>query len=275
MLYSKQEIYFLEQNYPIYGIKHCAKKLCRTKSAIRGKVNKLGLKLLPKVDQSFFINNHTKESVIILGLLFADGHINTFSGHNTIEINSLRDDLKIYYPTFKKTGDWYIYFQNRKGRRPQATIRTSNPELCKFLLSMSYGPYNTKSTNIIKNIPEELHRYFYRGLIDGDGCFYMNRKNGNYQFSLAGAFKQDWRYFTILLDHLKIKYSINRRESKTKQKRSDVRITNKTDVIALGNYIYQGYSEDKMGLPRKYHKFMAIKDTSKVHSRTLPILSID
>jgi len=39
--------------------------------------------------------------------------------------------------------------------------------------------YKLKSYNsadkILSKIPNSLHHYFFRGLIDGDGCFYLNK----------------------------------------------------------------------------------------------------
>ena len=138
-------------------------------------------------------------------------------------------------------------------------IHTSNKLLVNFLIKNNYGPHNIKSADrILKNIPSHLYKYWYRGLIDGDGCWYINEKNYNYQFSLAGSYKQDWSYFEHLLNKLKIKYSVQRR-IQNNNKSSCIRITNKHGIIKLGNFIYNNYKIDNIGLKRKYDKYKLIK----------------
>ena len=62
-LWSSSDIMFLFNNYEIKGESYCAKKLNRTKSAIRSKASKLGLKMLKwwtKEDELFLIKNLDK-----------------------------------------------------------------------------------------------------------------------------------------------------------------------------------------------------------------------
>lgn len=106
---------------------------------------------------------------------------------------------------------------------------------------------------IISKIPEELRHYFFRGLVDGDGCFYFNEKNGkikNRQFSITSSYEQDWSYVSDLFDSLNINYSIRR--VKKKSSYSQIRVTKKKDIQVIGDYMYSG---ELFGFPRKLNKF--------------------
>jgi len=297
MKFTQIEINFLKSNYSILGTQRCAKKLNRTTKSVSHKANRLGLELNPntkskiyqksfakrliehpfptrkskrpeqfKVNPNQFINCTIPEAAYILGLLWADGYIRQKDYLNDIKLENIKKDIDVFYPIFLKTGNWRILFRQRKNRQEQGLIRTSNKLLASFLIENNYGPHNIKSADkILELIPNNLHQYWFRGLIDGDGCWYLNIKNSCRQFSLAGSYEQDWSYFENLLDKLDIKYSTQRRIQKRKNKKptksSTVRINNKKDIIKLGNYIYQNYGQDKTGLQRKYNKYLEIKNS--------------
>jgi hypothetical protein len=108
--------------------------------------------------------------------------------------------------------------------------------------------------------------YFLRGVIDGDGCFYINKKTNQTQFSLAGSYNQNWNYFTDILNSLNIKYNIKKSKIKKEgkiHKSSVVRITKRNDIVKLGDFVYVNYEMDKMGLKRKYDKYIITKNLLK------------
>ena len=98
------------------------------------------------------------------------------------------------------------------------------------------------------------------GLSDADGCWYLN-KNKCYQYTISSTFDQDWKHITDIFDYLKIKYSIRRRVQKRKDslntKSSTVVVSNRNDVIKLGEYLY---ADDFIGLRRKYEKYLKFKN---------------
>lgn len=213
-----------------------------------------------KVNHLQFLNIKTPEVAYILGFLWADGWIYK----NRITTQCRKEDLETIKHIFLRTGDWKISDRNTLNRQPQLVIGTGNPIIASFLKENGYlAKSGGDAGQILSKIPDNLKHYWFRGLIDGDGCFYVNEKNRCYQFSVCSTYDQDWTYFVNLCNSLSIRHGIQRRVEVTKlgeeQFHSTVRISNRTDIIKLGDYIYQGYEADKMGFPRKYEKLKLIK----------------
>jgi hypothetical protein len=130
-----------------------------------------------------------------------------------------------------------------------------------FLIENDYDKKSYTSANkILSKIPNEIKHYWFRGLIDGDGCFYhYTPKKGSTlrQFVLTSTYEQDWTYFENLCKELEIKYTIKRIKN-IKSASSVIRITNKKGIKKLGEYIYQNFKKDSIGLIRKFNKFKLI-----------------
>jgi len=284
-LYKEEEIEFLRYYYPRKGRRFCAKALNRSYFSIMSKTRQLKLKLFPgikeklisatrikggiikpfeqyKVNPEQFMFVKTKEAAYILGLLWADGCISDH-GAQEIRLKCLKDDILEVEKIFLKTGDWVIKdVSTQPGRKPTRMIRTCNRPMAEFLIAHNYKPNTTFSAEpIIDLIPDNLKKYWFRGLIDGDGYWGINRYPHRNVFTLSGSFAQDWAYFERLLNTLHIKYTVCRRKEKQRKKNgkqhkhSVVRISNKKDVITLGAYIYEGFEDDNIGLKRKYDKY--------------------
>ena len=104
--------------------------------------------------------------------------------------------------------------------------------------------------------------YFFRGIIDGDGCFYNGK--GLKLFSVTSSIEQDWKYLEDLFNSLNIEYKIRKKEHKNKtgniSHSSLIEVIGINRIIKIGNYIYNGFDLDKIGLKRKYDKYLSIKN---------------
>lgn len=259
--WKEDEIIFLKENYPIYGYQYCADKLNIDLQKIKGRINKLKLRLKDKTDISLFSSIKTKEVAYILGLLWADGNISNNHKNYDITLESTSEDMINIENIIMKTGNWNKY--NIKGR-------LRNNKICKDLICYRIGfkklydifyeyDYKFKSTlapyKVLNSIPEKLKHYFFLGLVDGDGCFYINKKIYTYQFTLASTYEQDWSYMIDLCKKINIsKYRVDLIQRK-KSKSSTFRICRKDDIKIIGEYIYQDYSKNKIGFMRKKEKF--------------------
>lgn len=290
--FTNQEVEFILKNYPSNGIQYCVDVLNKPFKKIKNKISKLrkshGLKLTPELYKKSISNGHPpkkneqyavnpnnfleikkKEVSYLLGLIWADGYVYKGKNQNKIEVSMVSEDLEKIKDIFYDTGKWISYYRYRgNNRKPIMCISTTNKILCSFLIENDYVSKGTSSADkIISKIPSDLKHYWFRGIVDGDGCFYINKKNKCYQFSIASSFEQDWTFVENIFKELNINYSIKRRtqlRNNKINKSSVIRITNKNDIIKFGNYIYNGYSQDKMGLNRKYEKYLEINDAQLI-----------
>lgn len=271
---------FIIANYSIIGLKECAKVLSTTKGKIQTIVTKHKLKVNKKcksiilsnshikkqdehnVNISIFTKNLSKESVYILGLLWADGYIakNIKDKKQKYDINleCVDVDMRYFKTILDNIGTWNYYSRQRDNNKPSTKATTNNRELLEYLTKHNYSNKSVMSPcSIIKTIPNELLKYFLLGVIDGDGCFYFNQKHFLRQFTISGSLNQDWTAFENIFTSLGITYKINRRPN-SKNGSSEIRILNKLNIKKLGDFIYSSISEDKIGLNRKYVKYLSI-----------------
>ncbi len=208
-----------------------------------------------------------KYSAYLLGYIWADGHIVKYKlGNYNIQIYTKESDSENLINMCNATGKWNIYVRNirERSKEKSVTLSTSNKDIYNFLLNHGYGSNSKISADSILNvIPKDLHKYWFRGLICGDGCFYVDAVNKRKAFTLAGPFGQNWDFVINLFNELTInKYYINTKEAK-KGSYSNISVQSYSNIIKLGDYIYDGFELDKIGLQRKYDKFVLIKNMCK------------
>jgi intein/homing endonuclease len=114
-------------------------------------------------------------------------------------------------------------------------IRINDKEIKKFLIENDYDNKSFASPDKILNIiPENIKRYFFRGLVDGDGCFCS--KNRNY-FSITGNINQKWNSIIDLFNSLDVKFSLTKKKRNTGSS-SYITVSSKIDILKIGEYLY-------------------------------------
>lgn len=207
-----------------------------------------------RIDYDLFIKNFTPESVYILGLLWADGHVR--KNTNGIGIECMSTDMEYFCTVFNKTGNYNITHRHRENRQPQTIINFFSLILSNFLKENDYTLKSKGSpTKILEKIPHELQFYFFLGWTDGDGCFYHSKNMEITQFCMCGAYEQDWTALSNLCYELKITYYISNFVT-VKNHRYSRFLISKNDIRKFGNYIYQN---NNFGLSRKRLKYEIIK----------------
>ena len=167
---------------------------------------------------------------------------------------------------FIKVGKWNITYSNNEKRnyRNQIRLDISDSIFKNFLLENDFIEKSFKSPDkIISIIPENNLKYFIRGISDGDGCFYYNKKQYTRQFTIASTYDQDWSYIINILNNIGCRFKIEK-TNKENSKSSIIRITNK-DILKLGHFIY----DDFFGLSRKYEKFKLIEDSYDIKNHKI------
>jgi len=269
---TNSELDFIRQNYQTLGITDCAKKLCRSRSAITSNAKTMGLRLTHehrsnimkrKLDKPFDKRNVNPSAFIIadqitpvnaylLGFIWADGHV-SFKNHTCgIEARFVTDDAPDILPLFQKTGKWNRYTQTPSGCRECTIVKTNNRPFAEFLNGMDYiTKSNAPATKILNFIPEQLRRYWWLGCLDGDGCFSMGKRGQ--EIGLHSSYAQNWTHFDELEKQLGITHYFERRIAK-RGKSSAIRIVKKESCSKFIHYLYSnGY---EFGLHRKFDKAM-------------------
>ena len=254
---------FIKENYLLFGPRVVAKRLNRSESSVINYAKELGLQLdcskkLSEIDcptfqydlnfYNVFTKPLTVELAYWLGFFWADGTINRES---SLIIEITQEDGEELKEVFYKVFPFSIRTRERSGRKPQMTYSVANKLVASLLTTLGKYPKSAESHEKIFNYlkTDELKLYFLRGLIDGDGNFYINDKEHYAQFTLASNINQDW---TFLQEYLKNFNPHIHTSEKNSGKSSILRITGKTNVI---NFIkYLKYDSDEIGLPRKVKK---------------------
>jgi hypothetical protein len=282
--WTEEEKNLLIKNYPKHGLNFCLTIINRPKNSISDKAHELKLKVnkeslkeikkialkginkktedsIFKVDHKQFKSVDKKEVAYLLGFLWADGYIgaNKEGVDRDIWMYLVEDDMKNLKHIFNKTGKWGYYYRKQKNGKPQIGMHVSNRFLCEFLNKNNFSN-KLLGTDILKYVDNKLHSYFLLGLIDGDGNFF-SIKNKIYTFNIVSGYEQNWKFIESIFKNLNIEYHIQRMIQKNGHKFSRIIISNKEDVKKLGNFIYENFDNDNIGLKRKYEKFLIIKNS--------------
>ena len=199
---------------------------------------------------------YNKYFIYYLGFLWSDGFIE----RKRVGISIVKDDAITILEDIKRIDFLNICTTERQrvNRRPQMTIYFCNVEfydnfISKYFINKSYTSPNT----LLEVIPDDIKRFFYQGLIDGDGCFYFNLKNKSRQFYVTSCYNQDWSHMENLFKLLNItQYEIRRVIVKNGNKSSYIRIKKYKEIESLYKYLYP--NEFEFGLKRKYDKCVDI-----------------
>ncbi len=271
--WSETETNMLKKYYPTHDVLYCANLLNKTKLQVYTKAYRLKLinhkielskiKDIKPFYQTEFVNSY---SAYILGFLWADGHLDKNKKRLVLGINII--DGKELLIIFNHLRGWTVQERSmaKYNWKDKIIFTIHNPILHSELKKLGFlDKSNISPCELLKIIPEKYIHYFFRGLIDGDGCFYYNEKNSCRQLTIASTYEQDWTYLIKLCNKLNIKYRINKikkinKKSGNINKHSQIRILG-SEIIKFGDYIYFG---DKMGLSRKYNKFLEIKKFKQI-----------
>jgi len=261
MLIGDPERDFIRKNISKYSFVEFSDMLnCKRKSIVQHISKSYDMEDYPnlfEVVSEGFVNFENRESIYILGLLWADGHVS--KADSGIKIQNSRVDLEEITHIFEKTGEWtYSESPHTKKGKPLSSFYTFNKPLHKFLVENDYSEKSRKSPcRILSNIPESLVHYFYRGWLDGDGTIDVDR------VAYCSSYEQDWSCFDPLSKKLFFDFNIYKRESERGgkiQKSSTLNITSMGGMKRFFNFIYNGYQEDEIGLTRKYQSYIKFLD---------------
>jgi hypothetical protein len=270
--WTEEEIIFLKENYPIKGSGYCANMLNRDNQSVMKKAHYFGISVNKdvrfinnstaqlkyqsersndsfKVNIEHFLNIDKPEVAYLLGFLWADGYV----VRNEVRLEIVKTDMDNIKHILDSIGTWIYSDRQRKNWKMVSRAITSNKRLVEFLKDHDYGAKSKVSADkILTKIPNELKHYFFRGLVDGDGCIETNRIRS----SISGTFEQDWTYIYQLCHELDIIPKNYRYKNKELHSHSVIDF-NGVNAIKFCDYIY---SDKLFGLTRKYNSYLKMKE---------------
>lgn len=272
--YTTDDIDFLKQNFNILSRKEIGKILKRTPASIKSICRRLSIKhnkneILNKqikysrkqsgqynVNENLFINQIDDITAYLLGLIWADGHLrkkikNGIVKYYTLSISLKETDANYVEQLLVNTGKW-----TKTKYKNQVAFTCYNRILGEFLESCDYLSKSKSSPcKILLHIPIHLHKYFFLGYLDGDGCIYT--KNTILTITFTSTYEQNWKFMENLLKTMNIKCYIRKVIKNDKSKYSDLRIHKKLDCSTFLSYLYNNHS---LGFIRKKIKFENFKN---------------
>lgn len=298
MKWADEEIQKLKELYPKKGALYCSNLLNRGQNSIITKASRLKIKrplcylqkrmknnvskyirqkrkLEDKINIKNYFNINTKEKAYVFGLLWGDGNLSKGYNKNDkyIGFTMIFTDfieVKKYFNSFCRDRKWKFYIRNRIGNRnykKSVSCGLYDKFLSKFLILLDFDKKSyvriKKVLNYFCGKNKNLLRYFWRGYLDADGCFFYNKKGYSHRLNFSSTYNQNWS------DHIKyMKKKIGIRSCKSYKRINKIGNRNSCleigpilDIIKFGNYIYDGYEYDQIGLKRKYKKFLKIKNS--------------
>lgn len=200
-----------------------------------------------RVNERFF-KTWSIEMSYVLGLLYADGHLDkhmfSFSlaskGKNFLEY--IRGLLRSDHPILRrKNQELYVLYIGRA-------------KMVKDLLKLGLTP---KKSLIIKfpAIPTNYISHFIRGYFDGDGSLYKQKENNIYRAGIVTGSKD---FILSIKGELETLAGVSSQKIH-KHKTSSayfLRYQSRKDIESLFKYFYDGYTIiNRLYLPRKFRKF--------------------
>ena len=265
--FTDYQYHIIKDNYEEYGIDYCCELSGLSPTQIAYIARKFKLYRRATRDDEYplyseyVLNIDDPIKAYCLGLIWTDGHVrDTTIAHTTTE-----PDASYYYDKLMHLGKWgtsRYKHPKHPSWKERVSFQTTNPFLCEKLKNLYFTNKKLGFQKIYEIIPDNFKRFFIIGIIDGDGCIFINEKAGNYQVSICSCYEQDWKCFTDILESLNVKFTIERTQ-RSSGSYSKVHINGKYEVMKFGKFIYSSYEEDEVGLPRKYNKYLQILSKCK------------
>lgn len=215
---------------------------------------------ITEIDSRLFAENVNPQSAYLLGFLWADGCIYTKRKYSyLIQITITSNDMEYLFPILNSVGEWnYNRYKPKNTKwKEKTSAAIYSKTLTNYLLTNGFDNKENPHS-ILDTLPEKIHKYFWRGLFDGDGNVGLTTKS--YACSITSSYNQNWEALEDLCNKLQVKYFIQRRINKKRGKQSNFGISNRADIEKFLTYIYDGYKIDHIGFRRKYDIFLRICD---------------
>lgn len=254
---------FIKRNTNHLSNKDIAFLLGRTLEAISTRKKKLRI-IKDKKDIISDFLSLTPNLAYVLGFLFGDGSVSNTELKSTknysvcLKIHP-QDKVYINNSFLLVSKEWKIKNYLRSNGQQTLEYNIVNKELHNFFYyDLDYKHKNNYISNkIFGFLPENLHRYWWRGYFDADGCIYVPKTKGQSGIRLywAAPYDFDWSALKRCCDSMEVEYGIKLQTNHTGGW-SHFYIHKIYHVEKFVNYLYSSVGVDGIGFTRKYIKFI-------------------
>lgn len=202
------------------------------------------------IDESLIDENNPMFWYIV-GLISTDGHIpkhgNTISifQKDYVFLSNLKDYLKSSGKLNKRAGGMY-------------TLYITSEKFCTILKSYGFGSDKRYSVPFL-DCPDKFLSIYFRGIFDGDGCIYYNYISGTLKsrtLQVTSGSKKMIDGIKKRIDFVDLK--VHEKKSQAGNKYWDIFASTQSDIVKLGNFMYEGCCLE-LCLLRKYTQFQKFK----------------
>lgn len=242
---------YLNENYTLKQLGrefNCAYGTIRAvlnKHGVQSRKNKQGY---PR-DEFYFNKIDTEEKAYWLGLLYADGCINSKNYEISIglidkeHVEKFKNAIgainhRIFECSDKRFANAKIFYQ----------FSIKDQQLHNDLIKWGCIPQKSLTLTKIPNIPRDLVSHFIRGYFDGDGSLHYLQTTNNFRISFIGT-EKFLKDIQKELDVTKIKLARGTGNAFVLQ------ISGRKQVERILNYLYNNSTEETR-LDRKYQKYL-------------------
>jgi hypothetical protein len=182
-----------------------------------------------------------------IGLLTADGNLN--KDRSRVEFISTDTDLIDLYCRALRLGDIHVVFTPQQSRQSWYQVKLSDRDFRAFIEEVGLTPAKSKTLGPLR-VPDPVFRDFLRGVLDGDGSWYIAPSwSGRYRYlrvELCSASLDFLEWMTGRIEQLS---GLRGHLQKKAGREAYNLLFIGQKARELGNYVY--YSDEVLALPRK------------------------
>lgn len=256
--FSEEDIKYMKENYLNMTYSEIAKVLGFTERQIRGKINNMHLPKNRKINDDYFDNIDSPLKAYFLGFIFADGWI------------CANEKVRNYeFGMELQSGDKYVLEVLNNELGGQNIIYHSEPKEVKIIDSIAHKNHtdilriyskplvmglmkngietNKSKKDVYPVVSEEFFFDFLRGYIDGDGCYYVNKKVNTYMHITCASISP-----LIYIQNILSKFNIKTTLYTENENKHRLMCTDYNSMKILVSHLY--YEDGLFCLKRKYEK---------------------
>lgn len=149
-----------------------------------GSYRTIGPRIYP-LNEGYFDEIDTEEKAYWLGMITSDGWLKephviglSLNASDRVHVERFRSSIGYEGPLYKHAMRGFVSY------RVQVSSRKMVSSLCR------YGLHQNKSLTVMPSVnmfDARLHRHYWRGVFDGDGCISCSHRDATWQLTLVGS----------------------------------------------------------------------------------------